>query len=354
MGVQRRSGTCSSAPFPRRVSPMAGRWVKEYKTDESVYGGEQGVVPGEVVSVERAGTVRGVPVARVTFRPFQWDPGTKELLSYSRISARVVFEQALSGGSSTPSTSSDSAAHRDAFTGTLAGGIVNYRPVSRREEASEASTTTAIAESASTTQPGENLGQKERHLPRDLQRPQEGGSLRRGHDPGHVQAPQQRNGNGRQGRDGGEEVRVGGLYRVLRGGSGRDFLRYKRVLALLGRRRRETDDRPGRIFDDLGSAPNLFHQYRPRGRKPPGLGTHTRRARFGLLVLGKNHRPFHQCAHLHALIGEEFLRGPEPSRCASEDEPPPHRIRTTTPGFSSTAQPSAMRPGTETTSTLRP
>ena len=43
------------SPIPTESLSDDGAVVKEFKMDESVYGGEKGVFPGDVVSVERAG-----------------------------------------------------------------------------------------------------------------------------------------------------------------------------------------------------------------------------------------------------------------------------------------------------------
>ena len=147
------------SPVPTHSLSDDGTMVKEYETDEAVYGGEKGDFPGDVVTVERAGVVRGVPVARVTFRPFQWDPGTKELSTYAKITARIAFEEPLSGESEAISASADSTAPVDAFTGLLSGAFVNGPPVSlsAEPEAESAepleSEEEAATDSATTTSP---------------------------------------------------------------------------------------------------------------------------------------------------------------------------------------------------------
>jgi len=114
------------SPVPTLKLSDKGVLLKEYKADQSAYGAQE-FLPNNIVEIERIGIIRGVHMARVMFHPFQWNPATRELRCYTKITAKVLFEDPLSSQSGASSVSVDSSS-RDDFSVALKEAITNYRP----------------------------------------------------------------------------------------------------------------------------------------------------------------------------------------------------------------------------------
>jgi len=76
--------------------------------------------PGELARICDLSVLRGVPVARVIFYPFQWNPVTRELRIYKKLRVRVDFDGIL------PPESPGSGANDDEFSALARSLIVNY------------------------------------------------------------------------------------------------------------------------------------------------------------------------------------------------------------------------------------
>lgn len=85
---------CMIHPVPRlRLSP-GGERREEFVKSDSVYSSPE-VFPGELATIDSSAMLRGRPVARILFFPFQWNPLTRELRCYEKIRVQIRFEQLL-------------------------------------------------------------------------------------------------------------------------------------------------------------------------------------------------------------------------------------------------------------------
>ncbi|MEE9934834.1 MAG: hypothetical protein K4445_03860 [Deltaproteobacteria bacterium] len=112
-----------AAPVVTQTVSDEGVVQRQYKKNEILYAAKD-FLPGPLAVVERIGIFRGAPVARVLFRPFQWNPATGELRVYTRITAKIAFEEPQREGSA----ASDEKPDEDAFAPLLGANIINYRP----------------------------------------------------------------------------------------------------------------------------------------------------------------------------------------------------------------------------------
>ena len=124
------------SPVPYLKPSDDGQWTTEYSADEAIYL-SSAFYPGRIAVVQRAGIIRGVPVARVIFYPFQWNPAAKELHRYSRITARVSFQNPLLS-SRQPLSESNVSALSEVYQELLRQSVINYSPSSGQERHVEA------------------------------------------------------------------------------------------------------------------------------------------------------------------------------------------------------------------------
>jgi len=78
-------------PVPRLEISEDGTALERFEKDESVYGG-MGTYPRDLTFVSAKEMVRGTPVVRILFYPFQWAPQTERLTICERVRVRVAFE----------------------------------------------------------------------------------------------------------------------------------------------------------------------------------------------------------------------------------------------------------------------
>ena len=72
------------SPVPKQQLTDEGLVKNEFAIDESIYSSLQ-FFPQGIAEVKRVGILRGVPVARVLFHPFQWNPLSRELRCCQKI-----------------------------------------------------------------------------------------------------------------------------------------------------------------------------------------------------------------------------------------------------------------------------
>lgn len=119
------------SPVPKQQLTDEGQVINEYTIDQSIYSSSQ-FFPQNIAEVQRTGIIRGVPVARVLFHPFQWNPLSGELRCYRKIIVKVHFEYLLPGQSSALSVARD-LVPQDSYSKLLRRSITNYSPVGQRE-----------------------------------------------------------------------------------------------------------------------------------------------------------------------------------------------------------------------------
>jgi hypothetical protein len=136
-------------PVPDQRISDSGTVSKEYGMEGPTYA-QEAFYPAKVAEIERVGIIRGTPVARVTFSPFQWNPATKELRYFRKVTVKVFFEETL-GGSPGVLPSNDDLSEQNAFSRLLAETIVNYRPPLSKDNETDSRPAEAILSAASTT-----------------------------------------------------------------------------------------------------------------------------------------------------------------------------------------------------------
>jgi len=82
-------------PVPRLEISEDGTAVERFEKDEAAYDA-RGWYPWELVSLTEKGIIRGTPIMRILFHPFQWDPQTERLTFCERVRLRVTFEDQIS------------------------------------------------------------------------------------------------------------------------------------------------------------------------------------------------------------------------------------------------------------------
>ena len=123
----------------------AGRWNDGTTASSSDF------LPGVSAEVSSRSTVRGVPVARIFFYPFRWNPSTQDLRRTQRMLVRVHFSEPFSASSADASLTGRSAMANPIMDG-LKETVLNYRgtgenpspTVSVSGSAAVASQTTAV------------------------------------------------------------------------------------------------------------------------------------------------------------------------------------------------------------------
>jgi hypothetical protein len=109
--------------------PEQGQELTQPSIDESVYASQE-ALPGQIVEVKRLGVMRGVPVARVVFQPFQWNAATRELRCYQKITVKLHFEGSLPAQpavvSALSTRDSTSSSTPDVYTQLLSRTLINY------------------------------------------------------------------------------------------------------------------------------------------------------------------------------------------------------------------------------------
>jgi hypothetical protein len=118
------------SPVSKRKLTDKGLVINEFAIDPSIYSSSQ-FFPQSIAEVQRVGIIRGVPVARVLFHPFQWDPLSRELRCYQKIVVKVHFEYSLPAQSSALSATGDSVS-QDGYSRLHRRSIINYSPVEHR------------------------------------------------------------------------------------------------------------------------------------------------------------------------------------------------------------------------------
>ncbi|PID26593.1 MAG: hypothetical protein CR982_09570 [Candidatus Cloacimonadota bacterium] len=96
-----------------------------FQIDNSVYARDQFVGAENAVNVSDLGTMRGVSVAKLTFSPVKYNPVTNEIIVIESADVKVNFE----GGDTSRKISEYSPFFEGAFN-----SIVNYKPISSRED----------------------------------------------------------------------------------------------------------------------------------------------------------------------------------------------------------------------------
>jgi len=107
------------APIPK-VEWDGRQAIRLAETPRSPAYGRDSFFPGPLATISGRLQLRRVPVARLVFFPFQWNPVTKELQVHKRVRVRVDFEQAL------PPAARAGAANDDEFEIAAQASIINH------------------------------------------------------------------------------------------------------------------------------------------------------------------------------------------------------------------------------------
>ncbi|MFP5212419.1 MAG: C25 family cysteine peptidase, partial [Acidobacteriota bacterium] len=122
-GEFRTVGNRMILPAPALRLSKGGKPVASFSKDPVVYS-TPGFFPDKAAELIPAGTLRGVPVARVLFHPFQWNPLTGELRHARRIVVKVSFDSSSPPAFESTETGSNL---EDPFGTLLQKSVLNYR-----------------------------------------------------------------------------------------------------------------------------------------------------------------------------------------------------------------------------------
>lgn len=85
---------CMICPVPGKLVMESGEVVSKFTEDKRVYKFNN-FFPGTLAKVSSRAIFRGSPVANIKIYPFQWNPQTRELRYYSKISLAIKFDGVL-------------------------------------------------------------------------------------------------------------------------------------------------------------------------------------------------------------------------------------------------------------------
>jgi hypothetical protein len=115
-------------PVPRPPTAEDGMAATGPFKAPLIYGSSE-FFPDGVVEISERHSLRGVPVVRLMFKPFQWNPATKQLRCASRIRIKVHFEEAHQDLVAGDTASSHSVSHDyfGPFEQMLRESVINYQ-----------------------------------------------------------------------------------------------------------------------------------------------------------------------------------------------------------------------------------
>jgi len=116
---------CRIAPVPTRTMSETETIRSDFIKHDDIYHSE-GLLPQAPVTLDRGGIVRGIPVVRLGFQPFQWNPRTRQLRVTKKIIVKVCFDNSAM---MVTHQSTSFATVKDPFEALKKDLIINYHPL---------------------------------------------------------------------------------------------------------------------------------------------------------------------------------------------------------------------------------